>query len=90
MKRKALGKGLRSLIPDAPARANVVRMPEPAPESREGLRSIDLDRIRPNPKQPRKGFSQPALETLAESIRLDGLLQPVIGPDVYERYAMVW
>jgi ParB family chromosome partitioning protein len=50
----------------------------PAPESREGLRSIDLDRIRPNPKQPRKDISQAGIDELAESIRKDGLLQPVV------------
>jgi ParB family chromosome partitioning protein len=67
---------LRSLIPEAPAQPRPV--PSSPTENREGLRSIDLDRIRPNPKQPRKDISQQGLEELAESIRRDGLLQPVV------------
>ncbi len=38
---------------------------------------IDVDRIRPNPYQPRKDFSEAGLSSLAESIRQYGLLQPI-------------
>jgi ParB family chromosome partitioning protein len=45
-------------------------------------RLIDLARIRPNPRQPRKTFDAEALNELAESIREQGLLQPiVVRPD---------
>ena len=38
---------------------------------------IDIDKINPNPYQPRKEFDQEALQDLSESIRMYGLLQPI-------------
>lgn len=73
MKRKALGKGLRSLIPEAPAKS--VQAPAPP---QPGLTELDLDRIVPNRKQPRERFEQQGLEELAASMKQDGVLQPVI------------
>jgi|Deesub1362B_J571_1020462.scaffolds.fasta_scaffold00082_38 ParB family chromosome partitioning protein len=58
----ALGKGLKALIPD----------------TTEGVQEIPLDRIMPNPKQPRRVFEESTLEELANSIREKGVLQPVI------------
>ena len=79
-KRKALGKGLRSLIPEAPAPA-----PQPAPPpapaaepSRSGLKDIDLDRIEPNPRQPRSLFTEQGLKDLSDSLREQGVLQPLV------------
>ncbi len=65
MKKKALGRGLDALIPEAK---------EAAPSQRE----IDIDRIRPNPKQPRLVMEEARLEELAVSIRENGILQPVL------------
>ena len=67
MKRKALGKGLAALIPETGA-----RLPEAA------LQQIPLDRIKPNPLQPRKEFRDEALKDLADSIKIHGVVQPVI------------
>ncbi len=39
---------------------------------------IDVDRVQPNPYQPRKDFSEPGLASLAESIRQYGVLQPLV------------
>lgn len=48
-------------------------------ESREGTAlEIDIDAISPNPKQPRRAFSDEALQALAESIRQYGLIQPIV------------
>jgi ParB family chromosome partitioning protein len=79
MKRKALGRGLRSLIPQAPPRTpeEAKQMQDPGPKSR-GLLQLDLDRILPNREQPRRGFDQESLEELASSIKREGILQPVI------------
>ena len=54
--RKALGKGLRSLIPEAPARVPKAPAPEAAPKPGAGepIQLIDIDRIRANRKQPRQ------------------------------------
>ena len=100
MKRKALGKGLRSLIPEAPpktpktkkapaeaATATATAAPaaaEEAPASAPGLREIDLDLIRPNRRQPRQDFDDEALQNLAASIKRDGILQPVVVRPVAE------
>lgn len=66
MKRRGLGRGLDSLIPK-----------NPETES-EGYRMVSTDLLRPNPSQPRKRFEQDALEELAESIRENGVIQPLI------------
>ncbi len=72
MKRMALGKGLRSLIPKVPPK----RMPEPSKTS--GLAQLDVDRIVPNQVQPRKDFDETELHELAQSVGRDGVLQPVV------------
>jgi ParB family chromosome partitioning protein len=53
----------------------------PTPETtveNEKLREIDIDRIVPNAQQPRKHFSEEALNELADSIRAHGLIQPIV------------
>ena len=66
---KRLGRGLEALL---------------GPISREQaaetgtLRELPVGSIRPNPFQPRREFSEEALEELAESIKASGLLQPVV------------
>ncbi|MCY4371272.1 MAG: ParB/RepB/Spo0J family partition protein [bacterium] len=62
-RRSGLGKGLEALIPAG---------------RQSNLEAISLNRIRPNPNQPRKTFSQEALEALTESIRSVGVLQPIV------------
>jgi len=65
MKRQALGKGLSSLIP------------EPVLEKGDaGLLMLDIDRIQPNRQQPRSDFG--GIEGLANSIRENGIIQPVV------------
>lgn len=75
MKRKALGKGLRSLIPEAPVRPAAEPVPGPGVER---MQMLDLDLIRPNPKQPRQDFDEAGLEALASSLKGDGVLQPIL------------
>jgi len=76
MKRQALGKGLSSLIPESPA-----ARPEP------GLLMLDVDRIQPSQYQPRSDFA--GLEGLVESIRENGLVQPVVVRQEGERYELI-
>ena len=52
--------------------------PAPAPDPRERVQRVPLDRIRPCPLQPRKDFSAEALRELADSIREQGIVQPLI------------
>ncbi len=77
MKRKALGRGLRSLIREAPP-TQMTPPPEPSKTSDNTLRQLDIDRIVPNQAQPRKDFDEIELQELAQSLSRDGILQPVV------------
>ena len=63
--------------PTAPA-ATPAAPPAAGPDSRERVQRVPLDRIRPCPLQPRKDFSPEALRELADSIREQGIVQPLI------------
>ena len=85
MKRKALGKGLGSLIPQAPRPApptpGVPAAAAPDTKTRgvpSGESHIDIDRIHPNPRQPRQDFDEEALAELTQSLKSQGLIQPVV------------
>jgi ParB family chromosome partitioning protein len=54
-----------------------------------GVESIPLDRIEPNPFQPRREFSDESLQELADSLRAEGLVQPVILRPAGARYQLV-
>ena len=71
VKRSALGRGLSALIPGA-------HDPAPPPAAESGSLEIDVDRIDPIRDQPRRTFDPEQLERLAESIRQDGVLQPIV------------
>ncbi len=72
--RKALGRGLDALIPGA----GKSQAPEPVPEPMAADQMVALDRIRPNPRQPRVEFEDAALAELAASIRVQGVIQPLL------------
>jgi ParB family chromosome partitioning protein len=85
MAKPALGRGLGALLggssaitTPASAAAIPAAMPAAAPDSRERVQRVPLDRIRPCPLQPRKDFSDEALRELADSIREQGIVQPLI------------
>jgi ParB family chromosome partitioning protein len=83
---KRLGRGLSSLIsatgdaPAAPLPAPLPRPEEPAAEPIEAgtLAEIPLNSIRPNPYQPRKTIRDEELDSLCESIKESGVIQPII------------
>jgi ParB family chromosome partitioning protein len=69
--KKALGKGIKAFIPE-----------EFGILKEETYSELDIDRLAPNPLQPRLRFDEKALDELAQSIREAGVLQPVIAvPD---------
>lgn len=79
--RRALGRGLGALLPAREA---------PAPEApSERVERILLERIDPNPYQPRKVFHAERLEELAQSIRSDGVIQPILVQSNGDRYTLV-
>ncbi|MBV9158906.1 MAG: ParB/RepB/Spo0J family partition protein [Acidobacteriaceae bacterium] len=90
--RRALGRGLSALLPPKPAPAEPTSEPVPSgrsdvPEHFEQFQSIPLDQIERNTEQPRDSFDLEKLEELAQSIRANGLIQPItvrkLGPGKY-------
>jgi len=65
-RRPALGKGLSALIPDAP---------EPL---RQGVLEVDIDLLAPSDQQPRLIMEDAKLDELAQSIRANGIIQPIL------------
>jgi ParB family chromosome partitioning protein len=64
--------------------------PGPQPQQGEAISRIALDRIDENPYQTRRAFDQKALEELAESIRANGIVQPiVVRPSSDGRYTLI-
>jgi ParB family chromosome partitioning protein len=86
MAKPALGRGLGALLggnppltqPATPPSVQPVVAATPALDSRDRVQRVPLDRIRPCPLQPRKDFSDDALRELADSIREQGIVQPLI------------
>jgi ParB family chromosome partitioning protein len=75
-KRLALGKGLSALIPD---------VPEPHASTIEA----DIDRLTPNDFQPRVHVDDARLEELAQSIKANGVIQPIIVRKIDDRFQII-
>jgi ParB family chromosome partitioning protein len=89
--RKALGKGLQSLIPKRPAAeatAPAILQNEAMADNEGDIRRLPIGHITPNPNQPRREFDDAALMELTQSIERDGIIQPIIvrrnGPREYQ------
>ena len=76
-KRPALGKGLSALIPD---------VPEP---TRASAVEADIDRLEPNDFQPRSYVDDTRLQELAQSIRANGIIQPIVVRKVGDRFQII-
>jgi ParB family chromosome partitioning protein len=74
-KRKALGQGLDALLGEE------IDITAPNGRAGEGIRSIPVNLLIPNPDQPREHFDGEALKELAESIRQQGVIQPVLAEE---------
>jgi len=84
--RKALGRGLGALLPTRPP----VQQPAAPPEhSHESPQTLPVDQIDPNPLQPRRVFQNERLTELAQSIRTNGIVQPLVVRRVGDRYQLV-
>jgi len=88
-KKPRLGRGLSGLIINStePAQASdyqpvpsqpVAAVPPQTPAPGEKLREIPLDHLAPNPYQPRQDFDEQEMASLADSIRSQGMLQPLV------------
>lgn len=74
-KKRALGKGLSALLP---SRQPASQQQPPPPPPTNSLLQIPVDEIEPSPHQPRHIFDHAKLEELAQSIRENGVIQPLI------------
>jgi len=83
--RKALGKGLGALLPTRPTNQPAT----PAALSEEAPFNIPIDSIDPNPLQPRRLFQSERLSELAQSIRANGVIQPLVVRKSGLRYQLV-
>ncbi|MDB6034591.1 MAG: parB-like partition protein, partial [Verrucomicrobiales bacterium] len=99
MAKPALGRGLGALLGGAPKHSSPAASSSAAPISqppgqpvvdpRDRVQHMALDRVRPCPFQPRKEFSQEALQELADSIREQGIIQPLIVREKDGAYELI-
>ncbi len=82
--RRALGKGLNSLLP-----ARAARPEEPPPPAVQSVTELAVGEIQPNPNQPRSHFEDVKLGELASSIKADGVIQPLIVRKVGTAFQLV-
>jgi ParB family transcriptional regulator, chromosome partitioning protein len=75
-KARGLGRGLAALVAEFPGGGTASV-------------EIDVDRIRPNARQPRRTFDEAALDGLTESIRAAGLVQPIVVRDTGDGFEIV-
>jgi ParB family chromosome partitioning protein len=76
-KRPALGKGLSALIPD---------LPEPRASA---MVETDIDRLAPNEFQPRAHVDEARLQELAQSIKTNGVIQPIVVRRMGDRFQII-
>ena len=82
----ALGRGIGALLPGAPPASAALA---PAPRRGSAPGEIPVDRIDPNPEQPRRRFDADALARLSDSIEQHGVLQPVVVRRAGDRYQLL-
>ena len=86
MAKTGLGRGLGALLggkkpadsPTTPSPSSPETTQPPSAESRSAL-EVEIGKIRPCPSQPRKDFDRQPLEELAESIKINGIIQPLVA-----------
>jgi len=83
-RRSALGRGIGALIPTPPPSTV-----ETSPAANAGPASIPVDAIDANPEQPRRRFAADELESLADSIRQHGVLQPIVVRKAGDRFEIL-
>ncbi len=82
----ALGRGLGSLIPNAPRPTLTEQV---IPESRREVLDVPVDKIRENPRQPRAHFSPADLEDLIASIKQHGVMMPLVVTKQGDGYELI-
>ncbi|MDR0648899.1 MAG: ParB/RepB/Spo0J family partition protein [Synergistaceae bacterium] len=90
-KQRGLGKGLSSLIPAASTELDVVAaIVEETPENlKTPQETVDVNKLFPNPFQPRKNIDTESLDNLAASIKEHGIIQPVLVRSTAEGFQII-
>jgi ParB family chromosome partitioning protein len=73
---RGLGRGLAALVAEFPTGAT-------------SMVELEIGQVRPNPRQPRRAFDDEAIQRLAESVKADGVVQPIVVRDVGDGYEIV-
>jgi ParB family transcriptional regulator, chromosome partitioning protein len=73
---RGLGRGLAALVAEFPTGGN-------------SMVELEVAQVRPNPRQPRHVFDDAAIQRLAESVKADGVVQPIVVRDVGDGYEIV-
>ena len=95
MAKPALGRGLGALLGTAsptartPVSPGTIAAPAPVEDLRERVQRVPLDRVRPCPLQPRKQFTPETLRELADSIKEQGIVQPLIVRERAEHLELI-
>lgn len=87
MAARGLGKGLEALIPvekEVPVEKN-----ENVKKGTGGVEYVKIGKVEPNPNQPRKTFDEDELQELADSIKLHGVIQPILVQDRKDHYEII-
>ena len=92
--KKGLGRGLDALFgvyKDDSYENITKKVPEPQAKvaASGGVSEIAIDKVKPNPNQPRKNFDEEALNELAASIKLHGIVQPIVVNDMGDGSYMI-
>ncbi|CZE50262.1 ParB/RepB/Spo0J family partition protein [Campylobacter geochelonis] len=85
VKRSGLGRGLDAILGDV----ELAYTKEIESGKRDLILEIEVDKIRPNPYQPRQNFDKDALKELSESIKRHGLIQPIIVFKKDDEYILI-
>jgi ParB family chromosome partitioning protein len=79
MTTKRLGKGISAIIPEFPQGIDLVNQ----------IAEIEIEKVRSNPHQPRKEFNLQAMEELKQSIRENGIIQPITVRQIEDGFELI-
>ncbi len=89
MAKRVLGKGLGAIIANSPTPTAEVEKKIIEKTSEKGIIELEINKILPNPDQPRLHFNDEELQGLADSIKSSGLIQPIIVRQVNNNYFII-
>lgn len=84
-RKKALGRGLDAILGDV----ELTYTKELQSGRNDIVIELEIDKIKPNPYQPRKNFDEESLKELSESIERHGLIQPIIVMQKGDEYLLI-